>query len=248
MRNVWTIAKREYDVYFKSPIAYVVIFMVLLVLGIIFAIVVRSSIERAMQSFSTAPDITPMTGNIVFLLVFSIPALTMRLISDENRMGTMELLLTAPVRDWELIVGKWLGALLFLLTLFAITLVYPIILNSFITNGLDQRQLISSYLGVILVAAAFLGMGVGISSLFSNQIAAFFLTMGAFIFLWWLVGFPANLLPGNGGVFQYLDMQSHFYNTFNAGKIELADIVYYLSLTVLGLFVGTSAVEMRRWR
>lgn len=248
MRNVWTIAKREYDVYFKSPIAYVVIFMVLLVLGIIFAIVVRTSIESAMQSFASAPNVSPITGNIVFLLVFSVPALTMRLISDENRMGTMELLLTAPVRDWELIVGKWLGAFLFLLTLIAITLIYPIILNSLITNGLDQRQLISSYLGVILVTAAFLGLGVGISSLFTNQIAAFFLTMGTFIFLWWLIGFPADLLGQSGSIFRYLDMKSHFYDSLNLGVINLSDIVYYVSLTVLGLFIGTSAVEMRRWR
>ena len=253
MRTVWTIAKREYNQYFNSPIAYVVMFMIMLVLGIIFAIVVRGSMDSALQSqafggSSPAPDNSPITGNIVFLLVFSVPALTMRLVSDEMRMGTMELMLTAPVRDWELIVGKWLGAFLFILTVLALTLVYPLILNGLVTNGLDPKQLLSSYLGVMLVAAAFLGLGVGFSSLFSNQIAAFFLTMGAFIFLWWLVGFPANLLPGNGGVFQYLDMQSHFYNTFNAGKIELADIVYYLSLTVVGLFVGTSAVEMRRWR
>lgn len=201
-----------------------------------------------MQSFASAPNVSPITGNIVFLLVFSVPALTMRLISDENRMGTMELLLTAPVRDWELIVGKWLGAFLFLLTLIAITLIYPIILNSLITNGLDQRQLISSYLGVILVTAAFLGLGVGISSLFTNQIAAFFLTMGTFIFLWWLIGFPADLLGQSGSIFRYLDMKSHFYDSLNLGVINLSDIVYYVSLTVLGLFIGTSAVEMRRWR
>jgi ABC-2 type transport system permease protein len=248
MRNIWTIAKREYDIYFKSPIAYVVIFMVLLVLGIIFAIVVRTSIDGAMQSVTSAPNASPITGNLVFLLVFSVPALTMRLISDENRMGTMELLLTAPVRDWELIVGKWLGAFLFLLTLIAITLIYPIVLNGMITNGLDQRQLLSSYLGVILVTAALLGLGVGISSLFTNQIAAFFLTLGTFIFLWWLIGFPANLLGQNGSAFHYLDMQSHFYESLNIGVVNLGDIVYYVSLTVLGLFVGTSAVEMRRWR
>jgi ABC-2 type transport system permease protein len=248
MRNIWTIAKREYDIYFKSPIAYVVIFMVLLVLGIIFAIVVRTSIDGAMQAVTSAPNVGPITGNLVFLLVFSVPALTMRLISDENRMGTMELLLTAPVRDWELIVGKWLGAFLFLLTLIAITLIYPIVLNGMITNGLDQRQLLSSYLGVILVTAALLGLGVGISSLFTNQIAAFFLTMGTFIFLWWLIGFPANLLGQNGSAFHYLDMQSHFYESLNIGVVNLGDIVYYVSLTVLGLFVGTSAVEMRRWR
>jgi ABC-2 type transport system permease protein len=163
-------------------------------------------------------------------------------------MGTMELLLTAPVRDWELIVGKWLGAFLFILTIAALTLVFPLMLTFQINNGLDPKQLISSYLGIMFVAAAFLGMGVGISSLFSNQIAAFFLTMAAFIFMWWMVGFPAGLVQGGTNLFQYLDMKSHFYDTFNMGKIMLADIVYYVSLTVLGLFVGTTAVEMRRWR
>lgn len=253
MKTVWTIAKREYNQYFNSPIAYVVMFMIMLVLGIIFAIVVRSSMDQAMQMQAfggpaTAPDNTPITGNLAFLLVFSIPALTMRLVSDETRMGTMELLLTAPVRDWELIVGKWLGAFLFILTIAALTLVFPLMLNFQINNGLDPKQLVSSYLGIIFVAAAFLGMGVGISSLFSNQIAAFFLTMAAFIFLWWMVGFPASLVQGGMNLFQYLDMKSHFYDTFNTGKIMLADIVYYVSLTVLGLFVGTTAVEMRRWR
>lgn len=253
MKTAWTIAKREYNLYFASPIAYVIIFMILLVLGIIFAVILRSSMDSVIQSqffggSMPAPDNTPITGNLVFLLVFSVPALTMRLVSDEVRMGTMELLLTAPVRDWELIVGKWLGAFLFILTILLLTLVYPIILNAQIVNGLDWHQVLSSYLGVALVAAAFLGMGVGISALFNNQISAMFLTMGAFIFMWWLIGFPANLVPGSSNIFQYLDMQSHFYDTFNQGKIMLADIVYYLSLTTLGLFVGTAAVEMRRWR
>jgi ABC-2 type transport system permease protein len=252
MKTIWTIAKREYNQYFNSPIAYVVMFMIMLVLGIIFAIVVRSSIQAMqMQAFgapATAPDNSPITGNLAFLLVFSVPALTMRLVSDETRMGTMELLLTAPVRDWELIVGKWLGAFLFILTIAALTLVFPLMLTFQINNGLDPKQLISSYLGIMFVAAAFLGMGVGISSLFSNQIAAFFLTMAAFIFLWWMIGFPAGLVQGGMNLFQYLDMKSHFYDTFNVGKIMLSDIVYYVSLTVLGLFVGTTAVEMRRWR
>ena len=248
MRNVWTIAKREYNHFFNSAIAYVVAFMILFVLGIIFALIVRQSIDGALQSFGSAPDVSAITGNIAFLLVFSAPAITMRSISDETRMGTMELLLTAPVRDWELIVGKWLGAFLFVCTVIAITLVFPIILNSLITPGLDQRQVFTAYVGVILVAAAFLGIGVGISSLFSNQIVAFFLTLGILIFLWWLIGFPASMLPVGGSVFHYLDMKSHFYDSMNAGIINLSDIVYFLSLTVLGLFIGTTAVEMRRWR
>jgi ABC-2 type transport system permease protein len=222
--------------------------MILLVEGIIFVAVIQNYIVNAFQSFGSAPDITPITGNFVFLMVFSIPALTMRLVSDETRAGTMELLLTAPVQDWELIIGKWLGGFLFVLTLLAITLVYPIILNGLITPGLDQRQVISAYLGVILVVAAFLALGVGISAIFTNQIAAFFFTLGAFIFLWWLIGFPADFSSVGSEVFRYLDMKSHFYESLNQGVINLGDLVYYLSLTVLGLFAGITAVETRRWR
>ena len=248
MRNIWTIAKREYDHYFSSPIAYVVAFAILLVLGIIFALNLYYYVQNAFQLGGQTPDVSPVTGSFTFMLVLSVPALTMRLVSDENRMGTMELLLTAPVRDAELIIGKWLGGFLFILTIIAVTLIYPIILNNLIQPGLDQRVMMSSYLGVILVSGAFLAIGVGISAMFENQIAAFFATMATFVFLWWLVGFPANLVPVGGEVFRYLDMKSHFYDTLNIGVIQLGDIVYYLSLIALGLFTGTAAVEMRRWR
>ncbi len=248
MRNIWTIAKREYDHYFISPVAYVVAFAILLVIGIIFAVNIWYYTNNAYQSYGSVPDTTGITGAFVFLLVLSVPALTMRLVSDEHRMGTLELLLTAPVRDYELIIGKWFGGFLFMLTLIAVTLIFPLIINNFIEPGIDQRVMMTSYLGVILVTSAFLGLGVGFSSMFSNQIAAFFVTMSAFVFLWWLVGFPADLTPAGGDVFRYLDMSTHFYDTLNAGVIQLGDIIYFISLTALGLFVGTTAVEMRRWR
>jgi ABC-2 type transport system permease protein len=102
--------------------------------------------------------------------------------------------------------------------------------------------------GVILVAASFLALGVGISAVFTNPVAAFFVTLSAFIFLWWLIGFPAQLLQGTGGeVFNYLSMQTHFYDAFNRGSIALTDVIYFLSLIALGLFIGTTAIETRRW-
>jgi len=260
MRNIWIIAKREYDHYFISPIAYVVAFAILLAIGIVFAINFFYFTQNAFQNAGTAPDISPVTGVFVFLLVLSTPALTMRLISDEARMGTLELLLTAPVRDSELVIGKWLGAMLYILTLVAVTLIYPLLLNGirfgsftllrgYVTPGLDINVVFTSYLGLILIAGTFLALGTGISALFTNQIASFFGTLILFVFLWWLVGFPANVLPGNGAdLFRYLDMKTHFYDTLANGKIILSDIVYFVSLIGLGLFTGTVAVEMRRWR
>ena len=249
MRNIWIIAKREFDHYFISPIAYVVAFMILLTIGIIFAINIYFFIQNALQSYGQVPDISPITGAFGFLLVLSIPAITMRLVADEARMGTLELLLTAPVRDFELVAGKWLGGFLFILTIIAVTLVYPIILNGLVSPSIDQQLVMSSYLGVILVAASFLALGVGISAVFTNQVAAFFVTLSTFVFLWWLIGFPAQVLQGSASeVFRYLDMKTHFYDALNLGSIKLADLVYFFSLIALGLFVGTTAIETRRWR
>jgi len=249
MRNIWTIAKREYDHYFITPIAYIVAFAILFTIGVIFAFNMFYFIQNSFQNPGSVPDISPVTGPFVFLLVLSAPALTMRLLSEEARMGTLELLLTAPVRDFELIAGKWLGAMLYILTIVAVTLVYPIILNNFIDPGIDWSTVLTSYLGLILIAGSFLALGTGISALFTNQIAAFFATLITFVFLWWLVGFPANVLSGSGAdLFQYLNMQSHYYGALSDGIINLSDLVYYFSLIALGLFTGTVAVEMRRWR
>lgn len=250
MRNIWTIARREYNHYFTSPIAYVVAFVILLTLGFIFGLIVYGAYQSALQggfgNAPTAPGVDWLGSTFNFLLMLTIPALTMRLISDENRTGTMELLLTAPLRDWELIIGKWLGGFLFVLTILAITLIYPIILNSLETPGIDQRLMMATYLSVILLAAAYLALGVGISSIFSNQIAAMFATLGLFILLWWLIGFPANYVQNGADVFNYLSTTTHLNAIYN-GTLNLSDIVYFLSLTALGLFTGTAAIETRRW-
>ena len=248
MRNIWIIAKKEYDHYFASLIAYAVAFTILLVLGIIFGVNLWYYTNNAFQSSGTIPDSSSVTGAFVFLLVFFVPALTMHLVSDENRLGTLELLLTAPLRDHELIVGKWLGGFLFIFTLVVITLVYPVVIDNFVQPGIDWSMVLTSYLGVLLVTSAFLGLGVGISAMFSNQIATMFVTFTLFVFLWWLVGFPANLAPVGADVFRYLDMSTHFYDTLNQGVIQLGDLVYFLSLTALGLFIGTTAIEISRWR
>jgi ABC-2 type transport system permease protein len=249
MRNIWTIAKREYNHYFISPIAYVVAFIILITLGIYFAYIVGIVSQQALFGGTTVPDITPINWLFVFLLVFTTPAVTMRSLSDEARTGTLELLLTAPIRDYELVIGKWLGGLLFILSILAVTLVYPIILHfGLVAPGVDQQLMLSSYLGVILAAAAFLALGVGVSAIFTNQIAAFFTTFGIFFIIWFMTGLFSNLVQGSGTqVFQYLNLSSHF-DAFNSGSITRSDLVYFLSLIALGLFTGTTAVEIRRWR
>ena len=247
MRNIWTIAKREYKIYFSSPLAYIVMLIILIVVGVIFALNIINLTSNPF-GLNQAPDISVVTGPMAFMLVFSTPALTMRLLADEQRMGTLELMLTAPVRDWELVVGKWLGSFLFVLTTIAITLIFPFMLNGMVTPGIDQQLMLSGYLGIILVSAAFLAIGVSVSAMFSNQFAAFFLSMGLLVILWFLIGIPGQIFFSGGEVFNYLNMNDRFYNSLNQGIINLSDIVYFLSVTAFGLFVGSMAIEVRRWR
>jgi ABC-2 type transport system permease protein len=243
MRNIWTIAKREFNLYIISPIAYAVAFLIMLILGIIFY---ANMLVAVVNQY--APTVQFIVSPLVTLFLFTTPALTMRTIADEQRMGTLETLLTAPVRDWELIVGKWLGSYLFYLAVIALTLVFPLVLNIFVKPGIDQGLLVAAYLGVILLVAVFVAIGVFASSLFSNQIAAFFTTLGILL-VFWMIGYPSKILPGGGSqLFAYLDLSEHFYNTFLRGIVELKDIIYYLSVTVLALFLGTMSVETRRWR
>lgn len=249
MRNIWTIARREYRHYFISPIAYIVAFITLLTVGIFFLVNINYYANQAYYYGAYAPDISIIIGPMATIFLLATPALTMRLLADEQRMGTLELLLTAPLRDWELVVGKWLGAFLFALTLILITLIYPIVLNKMTTGGIDQGILISGYIAIVLLAAVFLAIGTALSSMFANQFAAFFATLAALLFLWWLVRLPTYILPAGAisDVFNYLALNTRFSNMLG-GVVTIADIVYHLSLTALGLFIGAVAIEMKRWR
>ncbi|NPV78479.1 MAG: ABC transporter permease [Anaerolineae bacterium] len=243
MRNIWLIARREYHHYFISPIAYAVAFAILLILGIIF----YANIVGAMLQ-QIAPGMEIVFGPLVSLLIFTTPAITMRSIAEENKMGTLELLLTAPVRDWEIILGKWLGGFLFLGTVLLATWLYPIVLNQLVSPGIEQGVLVSGYLGIVMMSAAIIAIGVATSSLFGNQIAAFFATEGILLLLW-VIGAPSQAMGMMGGsLLRYLDMSEHFYPTFYRGIVEVQDIIYFLSLTFLALFIGKISIEVRRWR
>jgi ABC-2 type transport system permease protein len=250
MRNIWTIAKREYNHYFITPIAYAVAIVILLAIVIQFVLYADYLSASALQGYGGTPTVEPITGLFTFMLIFMAPMITMRLVSEEARTGTLELLMTAPVRDHELITGKWLGALLFALTLLGVTLVYPLVLNSMVDNGIDQRVVFTAYLGSLLAAAAILALGTGFSAVFSNQIAAVLLTFFTLLFLWWFVSFFSQIIqsPSAVSVFEYLPMQTHLSGSFQVGTLRLSDVVYFLSLTALGLFIGTTALDVRRWR
>jgi len=245
MRNIWTIAKREYKAYFSSLTAYLFAFIMLLVVGVLTTLSIVTSLNYFGQV--PPPDVQVVIGPVAFLLVFACPAFSMRLLSEEQRLGTMELLLTAPVRDVEVVIGKWLGSFLLVLTLVGITLIYPLALNLMTSPGIDQGLMISGYLGLILITAVFLSIGVAVSSFFSNQIATFIVTLGIVVLLWWIFGIFGQAGGGNP-VMSFLDLSSHFYNDMMQGAISLGGVVYALCLTAGFLTLGTVSVEARRWR
>ncbi|MCE1253302.1 MAG: ABC transporter permease [Anaerolineae bacterium] len=245
MRNIWTIARKEYNHSFISPIAYVFMFVVFITLGVLFFL----DVFFASQTPQYVPGIEGLLTLFIFpLMFFGVPALTMRSVADENRSGTLELLLTAPITDMQLIVGKWLGVFLFLLTMTVITLIYPLVLNTMIQPGLDLGIIAANYLGVVLLLASISAVGVAISAFFSNQIASLMASLGMMLILW-IVGAPAQLMQGAPQtIIKFLGLPGHFYDTFMNGMIRVDDITYFVSLTILALVIGTYTIESRRWK
>lgn len=244
MRNIWTIAKKEYTSFFYSPIAYIVGAVVFLVMGIFFTYDLNAAIN-----YQYTPDFTYELDILIFPLIFlAIPILTMKTLADENKSGTLELLLTAPVRDYELVVGKWLGTFLFFMSVILLTWFYPIVLNFIMDPGIDRSMVFANYLGVTLMASAMTAIGVYVSSIFKNTIAALMASMGALLVLW-LISVPAQFFSGPiADIFTNLSITEHYYSSFRSGMITLSDTAYYVSLTVLALFLGTRTIESKRWR
>lgn len=244
MHNIWILARKEYNHYFISPIAYVFMIVIYVTLGLLFFV----DILFASQYTQYIPSIQNLLQLLVFPLLFlGIPALTMRSLSEENKSGTLELLLTSPITDFQLILGKWLGAFLFLCTIVVVTFIYPAILNSLVTPGIDLKVLASGYLGLILFISAATAMGVAISSFTSNQIVSLFASVGSLI-IFWIISAPAQVMQGAvGEVLKYLCIPTHFYSTFLTGIIRLDDITYFISFTIIALLIGAARVESRRW-
>jgi ABC-2 type transport system permease protein len=248
MRNIWTIAKREYKMFFISPVAYAVAFLFIVVMGwFFFSGMMEVIVNSAYQSY--APTVQLVISPMITLFLFSIPAITMGTIAQEHRMGTLELLLTLPVKDAELVVGKWVGSFLFLLTLLAMTLVFPIALNFMVDPGIDLGLLVSGYLGLILFVGTLLAIGVAISAIFNNQIVVFLVNLAVILLIWLVRSVsPMGTAGGLGAdILQNINFIDHYID-FYRGTISLSDIAYYLSLTGLALLLGTVFVESRRWR
>lgn len=254
MRNVWTICQKELNSYFVSPVAYLLLTMFAVIFGFFFWSSVGYFNAASLQAQLGGQPmpmsvneyvIRPLLSNMGVIGLFFIPMITMRLFAEEKRQGTIELLATSPVRDIEVIIGKWLAALM----LYGVLLLFTAINFSFLFRygNPDWKPMAIGYLGLLLQAGALLAVGTFISSLTSNQIIAGAATFGACLLLWvfeWPAGFETATWAK---VLAYMSVVTHI-DSFSKGLLDTKDAVYYVSLIFLGLFLTSRSMESLRWR
>ena len=254
MRNILAIAHKELRAYFASPIAYIVIGFFALLYGIFFTAVMRYFASQSMQaglmggaqSMNVNQQlIRPVLQNVTVVVLFLLPMITMRTYAEEKRSGTIELLLTSPITDFEIVMGKFLGAMALYGAMLAVTLFHFGVL--FIYGRPEWKPILTSYLGLLLFGGCFVSVGLFISSLSKNQIVAGAVTFSVFLVLWvitWLGNFAG---PTGEKVTTYLSIVDHF-DDFTKGVIDTSHLVYYLSFITFGLFLTAKSVDSERWR
>jgi ABC-2 type transport system permease protein len=255
MNNVWSIAKKEIKSYFSSPIAYVVITVFLVLTGFFFASAVNWFSAQSIQMsqnpyYSQQINInqmvfSPLFHNMSIILLLMLPLLTMRLFSEEKKIGTEELLFTSPVSIGQIIVGKFVAALGVLAVMLALSFLPAIF--TFLWGNPELAQILNGYLGLFLMGAAFIAAGIFFSSLTENQIVSAILTFGALL-LFWILNWAAYSATGMWkGVLDYLSIFQHF-DDMTRGILDTADVAYYVSFAFFGLFLTHSVIQSRRWR
>jgi len=253
--KIWAIFKKEMRLYFTSPVAWVVFTIFLLIAGYffysIFAFFTLASMQSAMNPQMgrdlnvTDSVMRPLFSNISVILLLLMPLVTMRLFAEERRAGTIELLLTYPVRDGAVLAGKYLSAFALYAIMIGLTLLYPGIVVYF--ARLEWGPILTGYLGLLLMGATFIAVGVFASSLTENQIVAAITTFGALL-IFWILGWSADYAGGTAGkVLQFLSILEH-NDSFSKGVLDTKDVLYYLNFTVLALFLTLRSLEARRWK
>jgi ABC-2 type transport system permease protein len=246
MRAVWATFTRELRAYFFSPLAYVVLFFFLVVNGIVFTLVISFLNDPRSPG---GPPLTLFFGGTFFFwltLIFLLPVLTMRLLSEEYRSGSIEVLMTAPVTETQVVAGKYLAALVFYLFLWLPTLAYSGIVAHF--NKVDWGPVAAGYLGVVGIGAMFLAVGLFASAMTKNQLVAAIITFALLIFLF-AVGFLENLVTSDLAkrAIGYVNLLDHM-DEFAKGIVDSRHLVYYLTATLFFLFLTSRALEDRKWR
>lgn len=257
MKNALSIAAKELRSYFVSPIAYVVLTGFLLLGGwFFFNLLARFNFLLSIYSAMRNPEaqmrlnlnefvIAPLLHNLSVVLVILVPVITMRSFAEEKRSGTYELLMTSPLSIAEIVIGKFLGCFAFLLVMLGLTAVYPLIL--LIYGNPEVGIIAAGYLGLLLLATAFITVGLLTSSFTENQIIASVSCL-VVLLLFYVIAWPADTAgPVLGAVLKYLSLTEHFSEMVK-GVIDTKDVVYFLSVIVLALFLTHRSVESVRWR
>jgi len=253
LRNVMAIAGKELRGYFSSPIAWVMMGLFAVIFGYFYTVYLTFFVRESMQSqFGgggavniNARMIRPLLSNASVLILFILPMVTMRTYSEEKRSGTIELLLTSPLKDIEIVLGKFLGAVGLYAALLAVTMLYMIIL--FVYGNPDWRPVLGGYLGLLLLGSCFLAMGLFISSLTKNQMVAGAATFVVFLLFWIINWFADSVGPTAASVLNYLSITQHF-DDFGKGIIDTKHLIFYLSFISFGLFLTVKSVDTERWR
>jgi len=255
MSNILAIAEKELRSYFASPIAYIVIGLFALLYGYFFVALLMYFVHQSMQmgQFGMGPQaqnvnqqlIRPLLQNVTIIVLFIMPMVTMRTYAEEKRSGTIELLLTSPLTDFQIIMGKFLGAMALYGAMLAVTMIHIALL--FIYGRPEWKPIITAYFGLLLLGGCFISLGLLISSLTKNQIVAGIATFAVFLFLWvinWIGSFSG---PTVNSLTSYLSIIEH-WDDFGKGVIDTSHLIYYLSFISFGLFLTAKSVDSERWR
>jgi ABC-2 type transport system permease protein len=255
MNNILAIAGKELRSYFSTPIAYIVIGFFALLFGYFFYAMLiifnqqsqLGGLEGGGPTDINAQLIRPLFLNASVIMLFVLPLITMRTYSEEKRSGTIELLLTSPLTDFEIIMGKFLGAMALYGSMLAITLIHMAILASYATPRPEWRILLTGYVGLLLMGGCFISVGLLISSMTKNQIVSGMITFAVFLLLWvinWVASFVG---PTTQTVLNYLSITDHF-DDFTKGILDTKHLVYYFSVMSFGLFLTMRSVDTERWK
>jgi ABC-2 type transport system permease protein len=234
--HVAVFCKKELRSFFDSPIAYIVITIFLLISGWFFFNDLFLVNQASMRN---------LFGIVPFIFMFFVPAITMRQISEEKKSGTIELLVTLPVKDYQIILGKFMAGLILICAALVLTWVYVLVLSGL--GNLDIGAVVAGYVGLVFLGAAYLSIGMFTSSLTQNQIVAF-ITGFVIIFALYMADKVLMFVPGFlASVLEYLSVGYHFSN-ISRGVIDSRDVIYYLSLIFFFLFLAVRTLESRKWR
>jgi ABC-2 type transport system permease protein len=250
------IAEKELKGYFASPIAYIVIGFWSLLYGYFYVAILQFFVRQSMQMGQMGMQgpqsmninqqmVRPLLQDVLILVLFLMPMITMRTYAEEKRSGTIELLLTSPVSDFQIIMGKFLGALSLYAVMLSVTLIHVAIL--FVYGRPEWKPILTSYIGLLLFGGCFLSLGLLISSLTKNQIIAGMVTFGVFLLLWVITWIGSFSGPTVDKLTQYLSIVDHF-DDFAKGVLDTTHIIYYLSFITFGLFLTAKSVDSERWR